>query len=60
MNLSLERANEVRRMLVDQGVSAEYLNIEYYGESKPLVPTEDNVSEPKNRRVEVVLATCEP
>ena len=55
MNLSLERANEVRRMLVDQGVSAEYLNIEYYGESKPLVPTEDNVSEPKNRRVEVVV-----
>ena len=55
MNLSLERANEVRRMLVDQGVSAEYLNIEYYGESKPLVQTEDNVSEPKNRRVEVVV-----
>lgn len=55
MKLSLERANEVRQMLVDRGVSADYMSVEYYGESKPLIPTEDQVSEPKNRRVEVVV-----
>ncbi|HQE81491.1 MAG TPA: OmpA family protein [Candidatus Hydrogenedentes bacterium] len=55
MKLSLERANAVKVLLVEQGVSADYLTIEYYGESKPVIPTEDNVSEPKNRRVEVVV-----
>jgi len=55
MKLSLERANAVKALLVEHGISADYMTIEYYGESKPVVPTEDNVSEPKNRRVEVVV-----
>lgn len=55
MKLSLERANAVRKLLLDQGIAADSMTIEYYGESKPVVPTEDNVSEPKNRRVEVVV-----
>lgn len=55
MRLSLDRANTVKELLVKQGVSPEYLSIEYYGESKPVVPTADNVHEPRNRRVEVVV-----
>ena len=55
MKLSLERANSVKTQLIDKGIKAEYMTIEYYGESKPVVPTADNVSEPKNRRVEVVV-----
>ncbi len=55
MRLSLERANTVRKLLLERGVPAEDMTIEYYGESKPVVPTADNVSEPKNRRVEVVV-----
>ncbi len=55
MKLSLERADTVKKLLLDQGVRPEYISIEYYGESKPVVPTADNVSEPQNRRVEVVV-----
>ena len=55
MRLSLDRATRVRELLLEQGVRPEYISIEYYGESKPVVPTADNVSEPKNRRVEVVV-----
>jgi outer membrane protein OmpA-like peptidoglycan-associated protein len=55
MQLSLDRANKVKDLLVKQGVPQEHLSIEYYGESKPVVPTADNVPEPKNRRVEVVV-----
>ncbi|NLV40027.1 MAG: OmpA family protein [Candidatus Hydrogenedentes bacterium] len=55
MKLSLERAEAVKAALVQEGINPEHLTIEYYGESKPVVPTADNVSEPKNRRVEVVV-----
>lgn len=55
MRLSLDRAKKVKELLLKQGVREEYISIEYYGESKPIVPTADNVSEPKNRRVEVVV-----
>lgn len=55
MKLSMDRANRVKDLLVKQGIKPEYLSIEYYGESKPIVPTADNVHEPKNRRVEVVV-----
>lgn len=55
MRLSLDRANAVKELLIKAGVKPEYISIEYYGESKPVVPTADNVSEPKNRRVEVMV-----
>jgi len=55
MKLSLERADTVKKLLVDAGIDPEYIQIEYYGESKPVVKTEDEVDEPLNRRVEVVV-----
>lgn len=55
MELSLKRADTVRELLLQAGVKPEYIQVEYYGESKPIVPTEDEVDEPLNRRVEVVV-----
>lgn len=55
MKLSLERADTVKKLLLDVGIQPEYIQIEYYGESKPVVKTEDEVDEPLNRRVEVVV-----
>ncbi len=55
MELSLRRANTVKEALLEAGVLPEYIQIEYYGESKPIKPTEDDVDEPLNRRVEVVV-----
>jgi len=53
--LSLERARRVAEILIDMGISPDILNVDSHGETLPLVPTPDNVSEPKNRRVEVTV-----
>jgi outer membrane protein OmpA-like peptidoglycan-associated protein len=37
------------------GVSRNEIGVQAFGESRPLVPTADNVREPQNRRVEIVL-----
>ena len=55
LELSLKRAQHVRDLLIAAGVAAEYLQTTSYGEGYPLVPTADNVVEPKNRRVEIVV-----
>lgn len=53
--LSLERAQAVQRMLVDAGVAVERIQAVGRGERAPLVPTADEVSEARNRRVEIRL-----
>lgn len=55
MQLSLKRAQQVQKLLVDRGVPVERFNIEYSGEGDLLVATAENVHEPRNRRVEVVV-----
>ena len=55
LNLSRERAESVRRLLTDAGIPDEHLNVHFYGEKVPLIPTLDGVAEPRNRRVEVVI-----
>ena len=52
--LSLQRAERVKAEFVAQGVaSAERIRAAGRGEREPLVPTEDDVDEPRNRRVEI-------
>lgn len=51
--LSLARAERLREMLVDLGIPADRINAAGRGKRELLVPTEDNVSEPRNRRVEI-------
>lgn len=53
--LSQKRAREVGRLLLEQGVNEAYITTTSHGENNPLIKTADNVSEPRNRRVEVVV-----
>ena len=53
--LALNRARTVRDLLLRQAVDAEMVELTSHGESNPLIPTADNVSEPRNRRVEVTI-----
>jgi outer membrane protein OmpA-like peptidoglycan-associated protein len=51
--LSLRRAERVRDELVKAGVAADRILVAGRGEREPLVPTADEVAEPRNRRVEI-------
>ena len=51
--LSLQRAERVKVMLVERGVRAGSIIAAGRGERELLVPTADNVDEPRNRRVEI-------
>ena len=51
--LSLKRANTVAETLAKNGINYLCLTLRYYGEHDPAVHTEDEVAEPRNRRVEV-------
>jgi outer membrane protein OmpA-like peptidoglycan-associated protein len=53
--LGLERAGLVKQILVAQGIDPEYIDVTSHGEDNPLVKTDDEVAEPLNRRVEVVV-----
>jgi outer membrane protein OmpA-like peptidoglycan-associated protein len=53
--LSQRRANYVRDLLVSSGIKPNTLFVSYYGKARPLVPTRDEVPEPRNRRVEVIV-----
>jgi OOP family OmpA-OmpF porin len=55
MALSLRRANSVKDALVRDGVPAQAISVVGMGEKGLLVPTGDNVREPQNRRVEIVI-----
>ncbi|MEZ5701510.1 MAG: OmpA family protein [Burkholderiaceae bacterium] len=53
--LSLERARAIRAMLIEWGFKPELIEAVGRGERSPLVPTDDEVEEPRNRRAEVVV-----
>lgn len=51
--LSRQRAERMKAVLVGAGIAGERIQAAGRGEREPLVPTADNVAEPRNRRVEV-------
>jgi outer membrane protein OmpA-like peptidoglycan-associated protein len=51
--LSRARADRLREMLVGLGIPAERIQAAGRGKRELLVPTEDNVAEARNRRVEI-------
>ena len=55
MTLSKNRAKAVRDLLVQEGVVFDNIRTTSHGKENPLIQTDDNVSEPRNRRVEVVV-----
>ena len=54
-NLGFKRANLVREMLTAGGLDAQSIEVYSHGEDNPLIQTEDEVPEPRNRRVEVTI-----
>jgi OOP family OmpA-OmpF porin len=57
VRLSQRRADAVRQVLVSQGIPANRIQTQAYGESQPLVPTEDGVRNAQNRRASVIIET---
>lgn len=55
IELSSKRANYVRDLLVSGNIKLGALAVSFYGKTRPLVPTENGVPEPRNRRVEVIV-----
>ncbi len=55
MGLSIRRANAVAAELVRNGVPKSAISIQGFGETHLLVPTGDQVREPQNRRVEIII-----
>ena len=55
VGLSQRRADAVRAYLAGRGVADGAMTTSAFGESKPLVQTEDGVREPQNRRVEITF-----
>jgi OOP family OmpA-OmpF porin len=53
MGLSQRRADSIRALLIEAGVPADRIVVNFVGESQPLRPTDDGVREARNRRVEV-------
>ena len=55
MQLSRNRAEKVRDLLLAASIAHETIRVAFHGEGNPLVHTADNVPEPLNRRVEVIV-----
>lgn len=53
--LALQRAQAIAQLLKRKGVQALEITVTSHGERNLLVKTPDNVSEPKNRRVEITV-----
>ena len=53
--LSLKRAEFVRGELIKRGLAPDGIQASGRGEREPIVPTADGVSEPRNRRVEIIV-----
>ena len=55
LKLSAKRAKSIGNLLISNGIKKGVLFISFRGESKPLLYTEDEVGEPLNRRVELIM-----
>ncbi len=55
MGLSIRRARAVQAELIKDGVPANAITIQGFGETHLLVPTGPGVREPQNRRVEIII-----
>ena len=56
LNLSLERANSIKKYLVGKEVPADNISVEGYGEEKPVATNLTKEGRAKNRRVEFIIS----
>ncbi len=55
LGLSIRRANAVKAELIKDGVPANAITTQGFGDTHLLVPTGPGVREPQNRRVEIII-----
>lgn len=55
VELGLKRANTVRTLLIEARLNAALIQVTSHGEADLLVPTPNDVAEPRNRRVEITI-----
>lgn len=55
ITLGMKRAEMIRKQLIDIGLDMSLIEIVSHGEADLLVPTADDVPEPRNRRVEITV-----
>lgn len=53
--LSLQRAGAIRQVLVQRGFAPALVEAVGRGEREPIIPTDDEIAEPRNRRAEVIV-----
>ena len=53
--LSKTRADNVKKYLIDRGVSSSRISVAYYGEGNPVAPDDPVMGNIRNRRVEIRL-----
>ena len=53
--LSLQRAQAIAKLLESKGFAPDLISARGRGEREPLVPTADEMAEPRNRRAEVII-----
>jgi outer membrane protein OmpA-like peptidoglycan-associated protein len=53
--LALDRAKGIKNLFIHKGVQPDIIEVDSHGEDNPLVNTEDEVPEPRNRRVEAII-----
>ncbi|PJA31463.1 MAG: hypothetical protein CO187_09300 [Zetaproteobacteria bacterium CG_4_9_14_3_um_filter_53_7] len=55
MRISSARAKVVEALLKDSDSPPDSIYLRFHGENDPLIQTPDNVPEPRNRRVEILI-----
>lgn len=56
--LSQARAMTIARQMIDAGVSAQYISIAGYADTKPVIRAEAATDKPQNKRVEILVKLC--
>jgi outer membrane protein OmpA-like peptidoglycan-associated protein len=53
--LGFDRALSIKQLLITKGIDPGIIEVTSHGKDNPLIKTQDEVPEPRNRRVEVIL-----
>lgn len=54
-SLGMKRARIVEKIIIREGIDQSFVSVSSHGEDDPLISTGDDIPEPRNRRVEVIV-----